>query len=184
MLRPFPLILLILAGASGCATLGSRERASAPNPVFVTAATHEMAWERTVDAIHDFRFPIIRESKLDGVIETDYVVGSSLLEPWNHDSIGLANRLEDTLQSTRRRLRVRLTPSQGGYLVSVEVFKEREDTRGPVENSTGGATFQTNQSLQRDLNVVDEISAPSGWIPIGRDPALEQAVLERIQARF
>lgn len=184
MSRPFPLILLLLASASGCATLGLRQAPPAPNPVFVTAASPEMAWERTVDAIHDFRFPIIRESKLDGVIETDYVVGSGVFEPWNRDSIGLTNRLEDTFQSTRRRLRVRLTPAQGGYLVSVEAFKEKEDTRGPVENSTGGDTFQTNQTLQRDLNVIDEIDAPSGWIPLGRDPALEQEVLERIRARF
>ena len=184
MFRSYLLASLMLAAVSGCATLGTQGRASAPNPVFVRASSPEMAWERTVDAIHDFKFPIVRESKLDGVIETAYVVGSGIGEPWRRDSVGLFNRWEDTLQSTRRRLRIQLTPAQGGYYVSVEAFKEKEDVRRPVENSTGGATFQTNQPLQRDLNIVDEISAPSGWIPLGRDPALEQAVLERIQAQF
>lgn len=177
-----PFILLILSVIpAGCATFGVNEGIPAHNTVFVPVANQEVAWERTMDAIRDFRFPVIRESQLDGVIETDYVVGSGLFEPWNHDSVGMANRWEDTFQSTRRRLRVRLVPAQGGYLVSAEAFKELEDVRGGVENSTGGATFQTNQALQRDLNVVDELSAPSGWMPLGRDAALEQALLRRIQ---
>lgn len=143
-----------------------------------------MAWERTVDAIHDFKFPIVHESKIDLVMETGYVVGSSVFEPWNHDSVGFDNRLESTLQSIRRRALIRLTPAQGGYFVSVEAYKEKEDVRAPVANSAGGASFQVNQPLQRDLNLVVGQAAPSGWILLGRDPALEQAMLSRIQSRF
>ena len=185
MLRPAMSAALLLAAlvglVGGCATV------SAPvgNPVYVPAGNPELAWERTVDALHDFKLPIARENKLDGVIETDYVIGSSILEPWRRDSVGLDNRLESTFQSIRRRAFITLTPSpQGGYLVAVEAYKELEDVNGPVANSAGGATFQVNQPLQRDLNLVVGQSTPSGWINLGRDYALEQALLKRIRSRF
>lgn len=177
----FLLAGMLAAATSGCASLNAP---TATNPVFVPASHYETAWERTVDVIHDFKFPLARESKLDGVIETDYVVGSSLLEPWNRDSVGFDNRLESTFQSIRRRALVRVTPAQGGYLVSVEAYKEQEDVRGPVANSPGGASFQVNTPLQRDLNLVVGQVTPSGWIALGRDPALEQAMLSRIRSRF
>lgn len=179
--EPFLLLAACCAvGLIGCASLGPT---TSSNPVFVPAQHRELVWERTVDAIHDFKFPIARESQLAGVIETDYVVGSSCFEPWNRDSVGFDNRLESTFQSIRRRALIRLTPAQGGYFVSVEAYKEQEDVRGPVANSAGGASFQINQPLQRDLNLVVGQSAPSGWILLGRDPALEQAMLARIQDR-
>lgn len=178
-----PLLLagLVAAGLSGCASLG----APTGNPVFVAERHPEAAWERTIDAIHDFKFPILRESKLDGVIETDYVVGSSIFEPWNHDSVGLENRLESTFQPIRRKALITLRPGQGGgYYVSVEAYKEIEDLRGKAANTAGGATFQINQPLQRDLNLVVGQSAPSGWVALGRDYALEQAMLKRIRCQF
>ncbi|HEX6986963.1 MAG TPA: hypothetical protein VF170_16415 [Planctomycetaceae bacterium] len=182
MSRPLLLLAVLSAAASGgCASLHAP---AAPNPVFVPANHPELAWERTVDAIHDFKFPIARESKLDGVIETDYVVGSGVFEPWNRDSVGIDNRLESTFQSIRRRALVRLTPAPGGYYVAVEAYKEQEDVRGPVANTAGGASFQVNQPLQRDLNLVVGQAAPSGWILLGRDPALERAMLARIRSRF
>jgi hypothetical protein len=176
-------VAALVAACSGCASLHHAPTASSSNPVFIPVQQHEMAWERTIDAIHDFKFPIARESKFDGVIETDYVVGSSCFEPWNRDSVGLDNRLESTFQSIRRRALVRLTPAEGGYFVTVEAYKEQEDVRGPVANTAGGATFQINQPLQRDLNLVVGQAAPSGWILLGRDPALEQAMLARIRTR-
>ncbi len=172
---------LFAAGGSGCASLG----APAGNPVFIAERHNEAAWEKTVDAIHDFKFPILRESKLDGVIETDYVVGSGIFEPWNRDSVGWDNRLESTVQPIRRKALITLRPGQnGGHFVSVEVFKEHEDLRAPAANTTGGATFSVNQPLQRDLNLVVGQAAPSGWIALGRDYALEQAMLKRIRCQF
>jgi hypothetical protein len=172
------LLLVLLAFASGCA-------ASRPmmvsNPIFVPASSQHGAWERTVDVLHDFHFPIARENRLDGVIETDYRVGSNVLEPWHGDSVGWNNRWESTLQSIRRKVRVDLTPVEGGYLVGVEAFKEQEDLLGVAENTAGAATFRKNTPLQRNLDVVVGQSSPSGWIALGRDAELEQAILGQMQ---
>jgi hypothetical protein len=118
---------------------------------------------------------------LDGVIETDYRVGSNVLEPWHGDSVGAYNRLESTLQSVRRKVRVDLTPVEGGYLVGVEAFKEHEDLPGVAENTAGAATFRKHTPLERNLSVVVGQSSPSGWYPLGRDNDLEQAILVRMQ---
>ena len=158
----------------------------APNPMLVAATNHEVLWERTVDILHDFHFEIASENRFSGVIETDYRTGASLLEPWHQDAVGLENRLEGTLQSIRRKVYVRLTPDEAGrgYVVSVEAYKEFEDLPGVAANSPGGATFQEATPLQRDLNLVVGQSAPSGWIPAGRDAALEQKVLQSLQIAY
>lgn len=151
------------------------------NPVFVPANVQHAAWERTVDTLHAFHFPIVRENRLDGVIETDYRVGSNILEPWHGDSVGAANRLESTLQSIRRKVKVDLTPVDGGFLVAVEAHKELEDLNGVAENTTGAATFREGAPLERNLKVVVGQSSPSGWTSLGRDTDLEQAILSELQ---
>jgi hypothetical protein len=152
----------------------------------VVARNDDALWERTVDVLHSFQFPVAREDRLARIIETDYKVGSGCLEPWHRDSVGPANRLESTLQSVRRIVRVTLAPVDvgGGYAVSVEAYKEREDLPGLAANSPGAATFQESTPLQFDLNPVVGQSAPSGWIPVGRDFALEQAILASLRAAY
>ena len=154
------------------------------NPVFVPANTQHNAWERTIDVLHGFHFPIARENRLDGVIETEYRVGSSVIEPWHGDSVGLSNRLESTLQSIRRKVKIDLTPVEGGYLVGVEAYKELEDLNGTAENTSGAATFRKSSPLERNLSVVVGQSSPSGWIALGRDTDLEQAILDDLQQGF
>lgn len=155
--------------------------AALSNPLFVPVANGQYVWERVAEVLHRHQFPIAVENKPDGVIETEYKTGSGVLEPWHHDSVGLENRWESTLQSVRRRVLVTLAPSSGGHLVGVEVYRELEDLHGLAANSAGGATFQESTPLRRDLNLVVGQSAPSGWIPQGRDPDLEHRLLTDIQ---
>ena len=186
MLRFFAsLMLLCLCGlVSGCAFY--RPATVAGNPIFIPVQpqNEEALWEATVDVVHDY-FELARENRIvgtqPGVIESRWKVGSGLLEPWNRDSHGLENRAESTVQSIRRMAKIHVTPAQGGYLVGVEVFKEIEDIPGIVNNTAGGATFHQASPLRRDLDLVVGQSAPSGWVPRGRDEALEAEMLRRLQ---
>lgn len=154
-----------------------------PNPFFVAADNQEAVWERSVDAVHDY-FEIARENKLDGVIEMRPKVGASVFEPWHLDTTGTRNRLESTLQSIRRRGFVNITPTNGGYLVGVEVYKELENTPGIAASIPGTATFQQNNPLQRDLDLVVGQATPPGWVVLGRDEAIEQRMLVSLQRKF
>ncbi len=175
------LVALMVTGLwlSGCASMGPQ--AAVSNPLFVRANDGEFVWERTVDVAHNYLFEIERENKLDGMIETRYKTGASALEPWHPDTIGVANRLESSLQSIRRKAIFSVTPVDGGYLVGVQTIKELEDV-ARAANSAGAATFLDNNPLQRDLNVVVGQATPSGWINQGRDPALEQALMKSLSA--
>ena len=175
--------LLLSLGANACTILPLRtSHAHVSNPMFVPANEMEQIWERTVDVLHDYRFEIDRENRLDGIIETKYKVGSGVAEPWHKDSVGLENRLESSFQSIRRKIFVSMTPTEGGFLVEVQAHKELEDLAGLAANSAGGATFQESAPLQRDLNLVVGQTAPSGWILQGRDVALEQDLINNLHA--
>ena len=186
----FPASLLgiwLLVSLSGCLQTGLPFTSQAPvsNPLLVRAQNEEPVWERTVDVVHDYHFEISRENRLAHLIETQPRAGSGLLELWHRDSIGFDNRLESTLQSIRRRVRVSILPDdQGGFQVGVEAYKERESLRGIAANSPGAATFSESTPLQRDLNEVVGQSGISDWIPDGRDLLLEQAMLQSLRTAY
>jgi len=165
---------------TGCASM---RPAPVGGQVFVRGQNDEMVWEKTVDVVHDY-FAIERENHFDNVIETHYKVGASLLEPWHHDTVGFENRLESTLQSIRRKAFIHVTPTGDGHLVSVQVYREREDVPAEPKNSPGGATFRQYVPLQRELEIDEDDIARGRWIPIGRDPRLEQEMLTSLQSRL
>ena len=150
--------------------------------VQVPAQQFDVMWERTVATLNRYHFRVARESKLEGVIETDYRAGSNLFEPWHRDSVGHASRLESTLQSIRRRVVVTFENSGPDLVtVNVRVDKDIEDVPGIAANYEGGATFPESQPLQRDLDQVVGQSGPSRWISKGTDPLLEAEILRHIQ---
>jgi hypothetical protein len=166
---------------SGCATI--RGQSPASNPIFVQANNQEVVWERAVDVLHQYLFEIQRENRLDGVIETKYKTGAGLLEPWHPDAVSMSGRLEGTFQSIRRKAFVTVTPSEGGYIVGVEAYKELEDVAAAA-NSAGAATFLDNNTRQRNMQDLVGQASPSGWIPKGRDYELEQALANSLAAAF
>lgn len=176
---------LIIVCMSGC-MLTPPKAASGGASYFNTAEqSRDGLWEKAVIALNRNHFHVARESKLEGIIETDYRGGSNSIELWHPDSVGLANRLESTLQSIRRKVFVTMQPTGTGTMtVAVRVDKEIEDLPGLAANYEGGATFSENQPLVRDLNQVVGQSGPSRWLPVGRDPLLERKLLAEIQGRL
>ncbi|MEZ6046250.1 MAG: hypothetical protein R3C11_11915 [Planctomycetaceae bacterium] len=181
--------ILISLGAylllGGCAsTPMSMQQVRTAAPVFVATQNEELVWERAVDVLHEYPFEIKRENKLAGVIETEYKTGSGVLEPWHRETIGAEARLESSLQSIRRRVVINVRRVDAGYFVDVEAYKELEDLEGLAANSAGGATFQETAPLRRDYSLLVGQSTPSGWISKGRDFALEQDLLSRLQLAY
>lgn len=159
--------------------------------VLLPGANPECVWETVVDVVDDY-FEIDREEPVrvldtvatEGRLDTFPTVGSTLFEPWRHDSVGAYQRLESTLQSIRRYARVRVLPGAQGFWVDVTVFKELEAVAQPENATTGAATFRNDSSLTRVEAPVGQQEVHAGWIPLGRDLALEHQILAEIQARF
>lgn len=161
------------------------------NPVFVGVKNHEFVWETLVDVVDDY-FEIEREDPVrivgnvptSGRLDTFPIDPPTLLEPWRADSGDPYTKLKNTLQSTRRKAVVQVMPDRGGYWVDVAVFTYLEDLDRPVQASAGAATFRNDTSLTRVVNPVAEQDLTVGWIPTGRDSALEQQIIQQLLARL
>ncbi len=152
----------------------------------------ERAWDQIADVVSDY-FKIAREQRvrrngeawMEGRIETVPLTGATVLEPWRHDSVSTFNRWESTFQSIRRRAIVRVIPDANGYLVEVIVEKELEDLPKPEKARVGPSAFGSDQTLPSErLEEITRTHSSPNWIPLGRDPALEQRILAEIHARL
>lgn len=190
MRAPWAILALLVAAAAGCAT-----PVAAPvfhdNPTLLPLADRDYVFDQVVDVVDDY-FTIDREQRVrvvgtvltEGRIDTFPEVGATLLEPWRQDSVNNFERWESTLQTIRRTAQVRVIPTGEGYLVDVVVFKELEDLQKPQHASAGAATLRNDTSLERfDLPVLGQ-PFNRGWIPLGRDQALEQQIIADLQTRF
>ncbi|NUQ64330.1 MAG: hypothetical protein HUU20_17820, partial [Pirellulales bacterium] len=157
----------------------------------LTVGNHEVVWETVVDVVDDY-FRIADEEPVrlignlltEGRLETLPETGATVFEPWRRDSASGYERLESTLQSIRRYAVVRVMPAGQGFRVEVNVFKELEDVAQPDQTTAGDATFRYDTSLTRIVNPVGEQEIHEGWIPKGRDLALEQELIGQLLARF
>jgi hypothetical protein len=83
----------------------------------------------------------------------------------------------------RRWATVRVRPAENGYLVDVTVVKELENVIQPEHATAGAATFRYDDSLTRVVDPIGRQHINAGWIPQGRDTALEQQIIADLMAR-
>jgi len=160
------------------------------NPMLLPTVDPRTAWETVVDVIDD-HFAIEEEEPVRlightptvGHLRTYPKVAATIFEPWHADSVGRQARIESTLQSMRRWAVVHVRPGEGGYLVDVAVFRELEDVVRPEHSTAGAATFRYDDSLTRVVNPVGGQEINEGWVPQGRDTALEQRILDELYRR-
>ncbi len=186
----------LVAVPSGCGSLLYRFNSQppqqyVPNPLQLPPADDQFVWLQVVDVVDDY-FRIRSEqpvqnrgdSVLDGRLETSYLIGASLSEPWRKDSTGGFERLQSTLQSIRRRAFVFVRPLGAGYEVEVVVQKELEETDRSLDASEGVVTTSRDNTVsRRRRDASDEGPITLGWIPLGRDESLEQRILQDILGR-
>ncbi len=192
--------LLTMSSAMGCRAF----RADSPdaqqaqlvkqeiqNPVQVPLLDRFLVMDEISDEVDDY-FRVAREEQIrvvdsvmtEGWIETWPRIGSSILEPWHHDSTRGFEKLHASLQTIRRQAKVRVIPSGDNYLIDVKVFKELEDNPSPVRSAVKGKFLRHDNAL--DVGFDDEWSnlQNDGWISMGRDVSLEQRILANIVRRL
>jgi hypothetical protein len=161
------------------------------NPALIQVADRDLLWDALVDVVDDY-FTVDREERVrqvgdvltEGRIETFPEVGSTFLEPWRLDAATSFEKLEGTLQSIRRQTVARVMPAENGYFVEIAVFKELEDVPRPDRSTAAQATFHYDNSLQRIPQPAGDRVTAIGWIPLGRDAALERQMLDDLRVRL
>jgi len=177
---------IAVLNGTGCSTILPWIMPGPPatNPLAVPSADFETVWKESVAVLDDY-FEIASENRLSRTIITQPRTGATMLEPWSGDSADLYERFESTIQTMRRHARITVNPAPGGgFLVKVEVFKELEDMAKPDRQSIGRAVFNNDFPVNRTYEIVGPMPLPIQWIPRGRDPKLEQVILERLRYRL
>ena len=186
----------VVAGLSGCASVAPLENPSliipndcaSDNSVAIqtglpTPEGYREIYDRTLDALDDY-FEVKPASRYSGQIETLPRIAPGYEQPWKPGSPNPRERLLATYQTIRHYAIVQIWAGErGGYRVYVEVYKELEDLSRPAAARSGAAAFQEAQTVDRRVDVVAVQAKDTTWIPAGREPALEQAILRKIQQR-
>ncbi len=185
-------VWLLVGSGFGCSLFRrSGPPPQLPNPLEIPVSDHEFAWNVIVDTVDDY-FEIAREERVhligdvmtEGRIETRAAPGATIFEPWRRDRTRGFELWQGTFQSIRRQAEISVSPSSVGYGVQVIVRKELEDVARPEWGTVGGIIRRYDGSLSRPTG--ERIGGPLtlGWIPQGRDIALEQKILADLYARM
>ncbi len=152
-----------------------------PNPIYLPhgPGAYGDVFERVLDVLVDNRFEIAYSNRYDGRIETFPKSAPGLEQPWKPGSPDFAQRLLATLQTIRHRASVLITAADdGGFFVDVKIAKELEDLERPSRATAGSASFRSDNTVERQFEVVDPSVLDSHWVPLGRDLKVEQAILK------
>lgn len=161
------------------------------NPLVVPMIDRWAVMDFVSDEVDNY-FTITREERIghqdgiltEGWIETAPRIGSSLLEPWHRDSTPGFEKLHSTLQTIQRYAKVRVIPTGNHYQIDVKVYKELEDLPQPLGSGVGGKLLRHDIALDIDRERPLNNQPNEGWIPMGRDLSLEQAILHNLQAKI
>jgi len=183
--------LVVVATVPGCARWRQPPPVPLENPLAIPASRCDAVWDQIVDVVDDY-FDIQSEQRVRqagdvmtvGRIDTAPRTGATLLEPWRHDAANNYEALHNTLQTIRRRAVIQVIPAGDVFQIEAVVYKELEDLPTAEFSTAGQATFRNDGSLIRLEQPVGVQSVTLGWIPLGRDVALEQRILAQIMERI
>jgi hypothetical protein len=161
-----------------------------PNPIMLAGGPSQYGavFETVLNVVDDY-FEIMEANRYSGVIRSHPKIAPGLDQIWKPGSPDGAERMLATLQTIRYRAEVTIQPVAGdaaqpagptGYLIQVVIYKELEDLPRPIKATAGAAAFRSDNTVDRQFEVVDPAVIETSWIPKGREIYLEQEILKRI----
>ena len=159
------------------------------NPVYVPLPTGDYGrvYETALQVLGDYGFEISEPNRYSGHIEAVPRVAPGALLLLKPGSPDWYDRLLCSLQTYRHRVTVKIqtadppTANHHGYDVEFIVRKELEDLSRPLRSAVGGAVFRSENTVERQTEVIDATFFEPNWIYRGRDAALEQELIRRFK---
>jgi len=145
-------------------------------------------FDQVLDVVDDY-FPIAYANRYEGRVLGRPTIAAGFEQPWKPGSPDHDERTLATLQAYRYRCEVRIREGNpAGYFVQVIVRKELKDYPSPAGQFSmvpvfgDAGTVDRDHFLVVDPDVTNPILDPTArWIPKGRETALEQAILHKLQ---
>ncbi|MDO4574475.1 MAG: hypothetical protein Q4D98_04615 [Planctomycetia bacterium] len=163
-----------------------------PSTTTVRGCDPYQVWETVVDVVRLYfdrienEYPCQRNGNIitEGLLKTYPQIGATYFEPWRRDSVNHEERKEATLQTIRRIASVRVRSLGNAYTIDVRVEKELEDLAKPSSTQFPSATYRLDTDIPDVNDPIAVRNYREGWIPQGRDVALEQEILRQLQGRL
>ena len=172
------LVVLGVAALAGCTRPASVRFV---NPMIFTAADPGEVAAAARRTLTELRFQIEYPPAAEGRITTESLTGASWFEFWRKDTRGAWQSLEASAHTTRRKATVAVTRKDKGCQVLVKIEKQRASAPnlGPDNIAEAFSRYHPEESERMRQNELAKTKYK--WIDMGRDDALEQDILERIQ---
>lgn len=137
-------------------------------------------WEAIQDTLRDSRFAIDRVDRRAGVVTTFPVGSQHFFEFWRHDVDTREDFWEATLNPIRRWVEVNVKQSSAGEWeeLSFTVRTQRLSARDRQFNRTGAAYQFFGYNFPATTGEPDIGPNDVRWMNLGRDPAMEEYLLD------
>jgi hypothetical protein len=157
------------------------------NPVWIALPPNDYGkvFETALEVLSDYGFEIAEPNRYSGHIEAVPRVAPGLALFFKPGSPDFYERVVSTTQTYRHRVTIKIQTADpqpadhGGYFVEFIVRKELEDLARPTRSTVGGAVFRSENSVERQTEVIDATVQDPAWIYRGRDKGLEQEMVRR-----
>jgi hypothetical protein len=156
---------------------------------FIFNASYDNVWQQGLLLLHNMGFAMDRQDYRLGEMTTQPLQSAQIIEFWRPEHTLPVNALENTVNSQRRTVRLRISNVPGKpefYEIAIQVLVERRTN--PTEAISGpvfveGSGFGRNAiSLHSDYAVPKP--PPSAWVMMGHDADLEKKLLDLLFQRI
>ncbi len=172
-----------------CASLVFLSGCTAPHVGGPTTATlrigdRDTFVNRTLTMLRENDLPPRFVDRELGRIETRRTTGGQWFEIWRSDVIGGYQSLESTMHTIGRTATITMDPVEGAddlqVLVTVDVRKERYSAPERQVTTASGALGIYSETVPTYSGNRGRAGRFETWVPLGRDPLLEQRLLENL----
>ncbi len=179
--------LAALALLGGCAL---QRGPVEPNPMTVTGAEFDAVFHACREALRERYFEEDRIDRRAGVITTAPSTAGGIGEFWRRDRADAEGIALASLGAVRKIVSIQIKPTKtGGFTVALTVVTQRRQLPNlePTTTSDAYSIFRTEKSLLGErLNMEArqmswERERIAWWADLGRDEALEQALLRDVK---
>jgi hypothetical protein len=180
MKNGFLLIMGVLAALAGGCT---RVKMVQAQPVCIEAVSQDKLMRACEKMLVSMQFQIEKYDEESGAIRTRPLRGKQFFEFWRSDNASGFDAVESNLQSLQRTAELTIETQSSRVCVTCVINTRRLSlSEEPIKSYYEAAGLYTGSGASRQrLDVKKERLEEMRWIDLGRDEALEQKMLTKIQ---
>ncbi|MHC4265394.1 MAG: hypothetical protein ACYSUK_05605 [Planctomycetota bacterium] len=180
--KHFVIILLFCCFLTG--GCGKQEQLETVDRICVETSSEQHVMQTAQDVLGQMQFKIEKADESAGYIRTLPLGGGQFFEVWREDNVGSYNFGESNLHSLRRIVELQVSPQDDHMCVEGTARTYRLSLPESQQLSVIHAfeVFTRSKSELQEFELSDHQKENMAWVELGRDEALTNEILRRIEA--